>query len=448
VFSSLSFSWLSNLIQRANSQNELNESDIFNCMYQDSAKSSVETYLSISKQSYSLFYSLVLFLCPILPIQMLLSGICVFLGFLSPFFTFWVVKAIGTSEKETVALNYLSLLLISSILHSCIYGYVQHLGVRGGNRLRAVLIHLLYSKSLKRLINTQMVKKDASIGKISNMMSADAESIRWFVNFVHWYTIEPLLNITIAMVGLYYVIGAASIGGILTMVILTPLGYFTGRHTNKLLQRLMCATDKRVNIINEMLQNIRIIKYFSWERFFRDKIDAARKEELSYLLQMRKSTMIFSNIGNSTSIILGLVTFGLHTFVLQRKLDVAIAFTTLNLMNNLSVSMRNLTAQMTVIIKAWVAFKRIKEFLEEPDLETLRLKQNNVFDLFLRSKYCGFKDSTHLYYGSSSSESTLTESGFALKKISAELPIGKLTAIVGPTGAGKTSLILSLLGGN
>jgi len=48
-----------------------------------------------------------------------------------------------------------------------------------------------------------------------------------------------------------------------TLIILTPATAWLSKKANIIQTELMSATDERVNLTNEILQGIRIIKYFS-----------------------------------------------------------------------------------------------------------------------------------------------------------------------------------------
>ena len=43
------------------------------------------------------------------------------------------------------------------------------------------------------------------------------------------------------------------------------------------------GTDRRITIINEFVQGIRVVKYYAWERPFLGVLDKARDDELVWL---------------------------------------------------------------------------------------------------------------------------------------------------------------------
>lgn len=108
------------------------------------------------------------------------------------------------------------------------------------------------------------------------------------------------------------------------------------------------------------------------------------------------------------------------------------------------------------ILNISVTISRFNGFLSEPEFD----KFNESADLANSQKdtWIGFENAEFGYFGSESqneneeSEETTalitTESNaFRLRDISIEFPKNCLSVIVGMTGSGKTSLLLTLLGG-
>ena len=124
------------------------------------------------------------------------------------------------------------------------------MATRNGLRLRALLVSLLFDKSLKRLIESQQEegKEDASVGKIVTLMSSDVGTINWLIGYLHIYTVEPLLDLIVTFVGLYIFIGAASFGSLAAMCIMIPIGGITSKYAGSLGEKLMKV---RIDIIRK-----------------------------------------------------------------------------------------------------------------------------------------------------------------------------------------------------
>ena len=120
--------------------------------------------------------------------------------------------------------------------------------------------------------------------------------------------------------------------------------------------------------------------------------------------------------------------------------------------------MNDISQTVSQVLNIRVTLARINSFLEEEELGKFNgnLNENNLN----RDTWIGFKDGEFGYYGPTTGDvvvedeeqqallSTDPESSpsFRLRGVNIQFPVGKLTAVIGPTGSGKTSLLLALLG--
>ena len=152
------------------------------------------------------------------------------------------------------------------MIRSIADGQTYFLGRRVGLRIRATLISLIYSKSLKRrsTISPEFLDNtsDMKSGKITNLMSVDASKILDVCCYLMYTWATPLQAI-IFIVYLIYIAGLPALAGILCMILFIPAASFISSWLQKLRKRLMNATDRRIGAVNELLQAIRIVKFFA-----------------------------------------------------------------------------------------------------------------------------------------------------------------------------------------
>ena len=422
-------------------QAPLEPKDVGEVIDSDSTKKIYAEFLSFrqSHPKWSMKSSLIFSLFPLFPLQLCLAVVCKLVQFIPTFLMFYAVRILRNSDysKRLDAIWYFVYIFASSMFRLCAYCQVKFMATRNGLRLRALLVSLLFDKSLKRLIESQQEegKDDASVGKIVTLMSSDVVTINWLIGYLHMYTVEPLLDLIVTFVGLYIFIGAASFGSLAAMCIMIPIGGITSKYAGSLGEKLMKATDSRVNAFSETLNSIKIIKYFGWEKHFQEKVTEKRNQELAVDWKLGLIQLMFTFIASTTGIILSLVTFGLHTILLKQTLTIEQAMIVLSLMSTLSNTLNFIAYQMTRFVKAGVSFSRILTFLDEGDIQGLKFKEEDGDNI-------GFQDASLTY--STNDEGGL---GFSLRKVSAQILPNKLNVVVGPTAAGKSSLVLALLGG-
>lgn len=78
---------------------------------------------------------------------------------------------------------------------------------------------------------------------------------------------------------LWPILGPACLGSIALLVVYIPIQSWLCRRFGSYRGKIAQLTDKRVRIVGEIIQSLRLIKAYAWEYACRDKMDKARKEE-------------------------------------------------------------------------------------------------------------------------------------------------------------------------
>lgn len=122
------------------------------------------------------------------------------------------------------------------------------------------------------------------------------------------------------------------------------------------------------------------------------------------------------------------------------------------LFTRLKAPLNGLPAVYMALTNASVSLNRIAEYLEEPNIKNVfenRRKSNNAPEI-------GMKDMSAQWWTTDSAKTTNEENAaqvrtedadqFILRNINVSFPVGELSIICGPTGSGKTSLLMAMLG--
>ncbi|CAN0178780.1 unnamed protein product, partial [Hapterophycus canaliculatus] len=154
--------------------------------------------------------------------------------------------------------------------HYFLYLYVL------GMDARTMLNGVTYSKSL-RLSNK--ARQSTSTGELVTLMSNDAQRLPDMSLSVHAVWSTPLF-IGIAIYLLVRLVGAAAVAGILFLVFMIPVQGMLAAKQMGLQRAQMQQTQSRVKVVNEVLQGIRIVKYYAWEAPFVERIASLRDTEV------------------------------------------------------------------------------------------------------------------------------------------------------------------------
>ncbi|KAI9501825.1 YLL048Cp-like protein [Coemansia spiralis] len=321
-------------------------------------------------------------------------------------------------------------------------GQALWIGRKIGIQIKSIIIGEVYAKSLRRRDAASSDSSSAgdmsSLGKITNLMAVDAHKISEFSAYLHLLFFQLPAEIIIAIVMLYQLLGIASIAGLCAIIALVPLQWRLVSVWSVFQDQLMKVSDRRMSMTNEILQGVRIIKFFAWEPQFEKQVAVVRGSELSILrkryLVLTYSILVFF----MAPVFITLATFGVHTMVMGRQLTASIAFTALALFKTLRGPMDQLPDFFSFCLQAKVSLDRVAKFLAEEETP----KRPSYAEV-IGSTDIGFVSASFSWRSADNSSSNHASQRMHL---TVSFPVGKLSIIAGPTGCGKTSMLMALLG--
>lgn len=314
----------------------------------------------------------------------------------------------------------------ASLQSVSLHRYFFNLG-RIGNNIRSALIGAIYRKAFRQ---TFKGRQKSSTGEIVNLQAIDAGRFQMSVQFLHMIWSAPL-QMVVALIELIIFVGWSGLAGFGVLVVSIPLTTFLGRKMATYSKELMDMKDKRAKAMNEVLQGIRVIKFFSWENSFSQKITALRGKEVVQLKWLALIRSMFFFVFFTTPLIVAIVTFAVY--IASNVLTPSIAFTALSLFNLLRAPLILLPTVITSLVELNVSMKRIAEYLS-----------GDEFDDYVDRSNTEFRDDFPVVIKGGSFEWEPTKP--VLTNINLSVPRGSLIAIVGAVGAGKSSLLNALLG--
>lgn len=138
------------------------------------------------------------------------------------------------------------------------------------------------------------------------------------------------------------------------------------------------------------------------------------------------------------------LSFLCYTVIEKKELDSPIAFTALSLFNVLRVPLDQLADMITNVLQTKVSVDRVEEFLNEEETEKYHQLRHDEVDP--DAPMIGFRNATLTWGSKQQAETTGTASAFQLQDLTIDFIPGELNVVAGSTGAGKTSLLMGLLG--
>uniref|UniRef100_A0A8C4ZUT4 ABC-type glutathione-S-conjugate transporter n=1 Tax=Gadus morhua TaxID=8049 RepID=A0A8C4ZUT4_GADMO len=325
---------------------------------------------------------------------------------------------------------YSVLLVLVAVLQSVfLQQYFQRCFVLG-MKVRTSIMAAVYKKAL---VVSNSSRKETTVGETVNLMSADAQRFNDIFSFIHLLWSCPL-QILLAIVFLWLELGPSVLAGLAVMVLMVPINGFLATKARKLQVRSnMEHKDKRLKIMNEILNGMKILKLFAWEPSFQTQVEGIRGQELQVMRKFAYLNSFSTFIFYCAPSLVSLATFGVFVAVSSENvLDAEKAFTSIALFNILRFPLTMLPMLIAIMVQTAVSKKRLEKFLGGDDLDPDIVRHDSSFNTAV--SIC---DGTFTWE---------KEVDPVLKNISLDVGRGKLVAVVGAVGSGKSSLISAILG--
>ncbi|XP_062035959.1 ATP-binding cassette sub-family C member 6 isoform X1 [Lepus europaeus] len=300
-------------------------------------------------------------------------------------------------------------------------------------RLRTALTGLVYRKVLALSSGS---RKATAVGDVVNLVSVDVQRLTDSILYLNGLWL-PLVWIVICFVYLWQLLGPSALSAIAVFLGLLPLNFLITKKRNHYQEQQMRHKDSRARLTGSMLRNTRTIKFLGWEEASMQRVLHVRGQELGAL---RTSGLLFSVSlvsFQASTFLVALVVFAVHTLVAEDSaMDAEKAFVTLTVLGILNKAQAFLPFSAHSVMQARVSLDRLAAFLclHEVDSDAVALSPSQCSP----GKEC--------IAVQSGTFSWAQEGPPCLHRVNLTVPQGCLLAVVGPVGAGKSSLLSALLG--
>ncbi|TCD63205.1 hypothetical protein EIP91_005844 [Steccherinum ochraceum] len=380
-----------------------------------------------------------------------------FVGFVPPYALQRILSALAdqTPESRRTAYLFTFIMFLANLSFAQVDLNQRWYTRRCYERTRGQLFCALHYKALRRrdVSGKTSVGEDAKdeenesadLGKIVNLMQGDAYAVaQRFWEFSGLFS-SPV-RLTVAMIFLYQILGWSSFAGVAVILLAYVLNYPLAKYNVYITRKSWTARDRRMNLVNELFQNIRFLKFYGWgmlETRWTGRVRESREDELRWRVKENIVSTAISFIWVWIPSATALSCFLCYTMIAHQKLTVSKAFTSVALFSQLQEPMTRLPQQVFALLHAYVSMQRIEQFLKEPEVPDWACSLKSSGQTISDEGKIGFENASFEWDIAPKSD---TPSRFTLGPLDILFPKGKMTLVSGATGSGKSALLAALLG--
>ena len=308
----------------------------------------------------------------------------------------------------------------------------------------------IFLKALKRKdVKVTVGKKaangsdSADFGKATNIMSSDSGRISTATGNLSLLYSAPM-EIAVAIIFLWQLLGVAVLAGLAVVVVSWPLNTILAHQSFRIKKSQLAARDGRMNILNELLAAIKLVKFFAWEEQWANRVLEARSLELVILIQSRCLKVLLELLWNAVPIAIATLSF--YAYVAQgNQLTIGTTFASISLFGMLRGPLTAISEKFMEMVQAYVSLQRIEEFLHEEEVDGHASSFMTV-EGEIASDGITLENASFAWNSCKGAEPAVGDEQasheFRLSGVTVSLPEGKLSVVTGPTASGKTALLV------
>ncbi|DAZ92948.1 TPA: hypothetical protein N0F65_004040 [Lagenidium giganteum] len=331
----------------------------------------------------------------------------------------------GITSGYTLA----ALILCTALLNGTCINNGMFLSARAGCTARMIVVNSVYQKLLQL---SATARRTMNSGEIVTLASVDSERIIEAYNIGLWAIVSPLTMLASAiLIGtqMNFYVGLAALA---IIVLIVYSGTNTAQKVGDFRRRIAKVSAERIKVTNEVLQGIRVVKFYGWEDSIAEKIRGIRDQEIALM-----RTYNYLRLYNSVLMIIAPVVVNAVCFLVYvlmgNRLDVPTAFVVLALANSTKMPFAIFANATICVSEAFTSAKRVSNFLVADQV----IKRTTT-DITTTEPCISITDGDFQWLADADQPT--------LSSINLSLQPGSLTVIVGSVGSGKSSLVNAILG--
>ena len=312
--------------------------------------------------------------------------------------------------------------------------YSQVLGVK----VSAALSNMIYDKVLTSAL---FMRNDINKGELLNYIQADVETL----NFVFFYgpsTIVVPIQIIMNIVMLFQLFGFYFIYSFIALILFILLAWIVQKMYIDNQRDVLTFKDQRTKAVISTLQNIKMVKMFTMENYFLNRINVKREFELNSMKKLQNIYVLSCLIHWAIPLVLSIVSIGVYSLLSKEDMSIENLIMAIEIFDSISYPLYRVPVFITNLLNTIISMERIEKFLNYQNTITHKLSTSTTT---ASSYVIDIKNANFGIKRYSNKNKTLKEKTL-LYNITLQINKGEFVGILGETGSGKSCIANAILG--
>ncbi|ANB11357.1 ATP-binding cassette transporter YOR1 [Sugiyamaella lignohabitans] len=277
---------------------------------------------------------------------------------------FTMVREVDSSVSVGKGVGYAIGIVLLFMVNSFFLNVFFFRAMMTGAQARSVLSQAIYEKSLRL---SGKARIHYTNGILTNLMSTDCHRIDFALQWLHFAWTFPV-SIVICIVIVLTNIGASGLVGFALLFVCFFIVTYMAQVLGKIRKKVNKITDTRVSIMREILQAMKIIKFYSWEEAYEEKVAEVRRDEMHRIKIMHTARNLLNALFVSAPTLAGLVSFVTLSST-GGHLNPAAVFSSLTTFNITRMPLMFLPLAIMAGYDSFLAVNRIQDLLSAGEAE-------------------------------------------------------------------------------
>jgi ATP-binding cassette, subfamily C (CFTR/MRP), member 4 len=245
--------------------------------------------------------------------------------------------------------------------------------IKISNGFRYGMIYLMIKKIVE--LPHHSIKR-AQIGKILNLISNDLNMMEDKIQYVSKGFVIPFYVFgTIALLIVRY--GLAGLAGTVALLILTFMGLAMTIVNSRILIKINAYKDERVKLITEVIEGVKFIKTYAWEKAFQKIISKVREMEIKQYYWLSFTKGLERTVGTSAGNIASFVIILTLRLIGEEELSTPIIFAILEVFMYLRVALMETSFSLALFQESVITLNRYASILNIMPEKMIRLHEDD-----------------------------------------------------------------------